>query len=122
MQLLMKLISRSALALLLGTAATAALTSCDYGYTPGRNQVSTDFSHAPKWRNEDVNRDSINYKQRVTAPSGVGSATAIANGTVDDKLNSAPGNDPGSTASGQPLPASPTPGDAPAERPTESGE
>jgi hypothetical protein len=115
----MKLFSRAALALLLGTAA---LTSCDYSYSPGANQVRTDFTHAPKWRNEDVNRDSINYKQRTTTPVGVGSATAIQNGTVDEKLASAPGNDPGATASGQPLPPAPTPGEVPAERPTESGE
>ena len=114
----MKLFSRSALALLLGTAA---LTSCEYGYSPGANQVRTDFSHAPKWRNEDVNRDSINYKQRTTTPVGEGSATSIRNGSVDDQLNSAPGNDPGQTASGQPLPHA-TPGEGVAERPTESGE
>jgi hypothetical protein len=115
----MKLFSCAALALLLGTAA---LTSCEYGYSPGKNQVRTDFTHAPKWRNEDVNRDSVNYKQRTTTPIGVGSATAIKNGTVDEQLESAPGNNPGQTASGQPLPPAGTPGQGVAERPTESGE
>ena len=37
-----------------------------------------------------MNRDSINGKQRVEPAGGEGSAAAIANGTVQDQLNSAP--------------------------------
>ena len=62
------------------------------------------FTNAPGWHSYDVDRDSINYKQNVTPPSGEGSATAIKNGTVQDQLNSAPaGKDAASsqTASGQ---------------------
>ena len=45
----------------------------------------------------------MNNKQRVEAPTGEGSATAIANGTVQDKLNSAPAGKSATpqTASGQ---------------------
>ena len=86
----MKLSPRSALALLLGTALAAALSSCDYKWSPGENvQFHHGFSNPPGWHNYDVNRDSINYKQRVEPASGEGSATAIKNGTVQDKLNSA---------------------------------
>ncbi|WP_035560571.1 hypothetical protein [Hymenobacter sp. IS2118] len=87
----MKLSSRSALALLLGTALAGSLSSCDYQWTPGVNtQFRHGFNNPPGWRNVDVNRDSINYKQETTPPIGVGSATAIANGTVQEQLNSAP--------------------------------
>ena len=87
----MKLSSRSALALLLGTALSAALSSCDYRWSPGQNpQFTHRFTKAPGWHNSDVNRDSINYKQRVEPAGGEGSAAAIANGTVQDQLNSAP--------------------------------
>ncbi|MDO7849451.1 hypothetical protein Q5H92_24010 [Hymenobacter sp. M29] len=87
----MKLSSRPALALLLGTALAATLSSCDYRWSPGENQqFKHGFTGTPGWHNSDVNRDSINYKQRVEPASGTGSATAIKNGTVQDKLNSAP--------------------------------
>jgi hypothetical protein len=87
----MKLSIRPALALLLGTALAASLSSCDYRWSPGDNvQFKHGFSNPPGWHNSDVNRDSINYKQRVELASGEGSATAIKNGTVQDQLNSAP--------------------------------
>ena len=91
---------RPALALLLGISA-AALTACDYApYSPGKNpQQSTDFANPPGYTNADVNADSINYKQNVHTPIGEGSATAIKNGSVNDKLNSAPSGN--STASPQ---------------------
>jgi hypothetical protein len=102
----MKLFFRPALALLLGAALATSLTACDYRWSPGKNpQFHNDFTNAPGWHNEDVNRDSINYKQRVTKPSGVGSATAIKNGSVQDQLDSAPSGNSGAagqTASGQP--------------------
>ena len=101
----MKLSTRPALALLLGTALAATLSSCDYRWSPGENtQFKTGFTNAPGWHNSDVNRDSINYKQRVEPAIGVGSATAIKNGTVQEQLDSAPaGKDAASsqTASGQ---------------------
>ncbi len=76
--------------LALGTATS--LSSCEYQrYSPGLNtQFEHTFVNAPGWRNEDVNRDSINYKQIVRTPIGEGSAVAIKNGTVQDQLNSAP--------------------------------
>ena len=96
----MKLSSRPALALLLGTALAATLSSCDYRWSPGENpQFKHGFTKAPGWHNWDVNRDSINYKQEAPAAGGIGSAAAIANGTVQDQLNSAPAGK--STASPQ---------------------
>ena len=87
----MKLSSRPALALLLGTALAASLSSCDSRWSPGLNpQFPHGFTKAPGWHNSDVNRDSINYKQRVEPAGGEGSAAAIKNGTVQDQLNSAP--------------------------------
>lgn len=88
----MKLSSRSALALLLGTSLAAALSACDYRWSPGENiQFKPGFAYPPRgWNNSDVNRDSINGKQRVEPAGGEGSAAAIANGTVQDQLNSAP--------------------------------
>lgn len=88
----MKLSSRSALALLLGTSLAAALSACDYRWSPGENtQFKYGFAYPPRgWNNSDVNRDSINGKQRVEPAGGEGSAAAIANGTVQDQLNSAP--------------------------------
>ena len=101
----MKLSLRPALALLLGTALAASLSSCDYKYSPGENtQFKHGFTNAPGWHTSDVNRDSINNQQVVTAPTGEGSATAIKNGSVQDQINSAPaGNSAtgGQTASGQ---------------------
>ena len=101
----MKLSTRPALALLLGTALAATLSSCDYRWSPGENtQFKTGFTNPPGWRKSDVDRDSINNQQRVEPASGEGSATAIKNGTVQDQLNSAPaGKDAASsqTASGQ---------------------
>ena len=108
----MKLSSRSALALLLGTALAASLSSCDYRWSPGENkQFKTGFTNAPGWHNSDVNRDSINNQQRVEPAIGVGSAKAIKNGTVQDQLDSAPaGKNAASTqtASGQLAPAKET--------------
>ena len=87
----MKLSSRFALAVLLGTALAASLSSCDYRWSPGENkQFRTGFSNPPGWHSYDVARDSINNQQRVELASGEGSATAIKNGTVQDQLNSAP--------------------------------
>ena len=101
----MKLSLRPALALLLGTALAASLSSCDYKYSPGENtQFHHGFSNPPGWHSYDVNRDSINNQQRVELASGEGSATAIKNGTVQDQLNSAPAGKSatgGQTASGQ---------------------
>ena len=94
----MKLSLRPALALLLGTALAASLSSCDYKWSPGENtQFHHGFTNPPGWHSSDVNRDSINNQQRVEPASGEGSATAIKNGTVQDKLNSAPA---GSNATG----------------------
>ena len=86
----MKRIFRPALALLLGTSLSLSLTACDYSYTPGINNIRTSFSNPPGWRNEDVNRDSINGEQDTYKPIGVGSATAIREGSVQEKINSAP--------------------------------
>ena len=87
----MKLSTRSALALLLGTALAASLSSCDYRWSPGQNpQFKHGFTNAPGWHKSDVDRDSINNQQRVEPASGEGSAAAIKNGTVQDQLNSAP--------------------------------
>ena len=87
----MKLSTRSALALLLGTALAASLSSCDYRWSPGKNtQFKHGFTKAPGWHKSDVDRDSINNQQRVEPASGEGSATAIKNGTVKEKLDSAP--------------------------------
>lgn len=97
----MKLYSRPALALLLGTALAASLSSCDYvPWSPGINpQFVRTFNNPPGWRTVDVDRDSVNYKQRVEPAGGLGSAAAIAQGTVQDQLNSAPAGK--STASPQ---------------------
>lgn len=87
----MKLSTRSALALLLGTALAASLSSCDYRWSPGKNpQFRHGFTKAPGWHKWDVDRDSINNQQRVEPATGTGSAAAIKNGTVQDQLNSAP--------------------------------
>ncbi|GAB3651087.1 hypothetical protein GCM10027594_26250 [Hymenobacter agri] len=101
----MKLSSRFALALLPGLALAASLSSCDYRWSPGENtQFKHGFVNPPGWHNSDVNRDSINNQPKAPKPVGEGSATAIKNGSVQDKLNSAPaGADAtgGQTASGQ---------------------
>ena len=110
----MKLSSRFALALVLGTALAASLSACDYRWSPGQN---TQFHHGfvnppPGWHNSDVNRDSINNQQKVMAASGEGSAKAIKNGTVQDKLNSAPAGNSAATsqtASGQLAPVDQAP-------------
>ena len=87
----MKLSPRFALAVLLGTALAASLSSCDYRWSPGENtQYHAGFNNPPGWHSYDVSRDSISNQQRVEVASGEGSATAIKNGTVQDKLNSAP--------------------------------
>jgi hypothetical protein len=95
----MKLSSRPALALLLGAALAASLSSCDYRWSPGIDPQRGFVETPPGWRNWDVNRDSVNYKQVTPPPGGEGSAPAIANGTVQDQLNSAPAGK--STASPQ---------------------
>ncbi len=105
----MKLSSRSALALLLGTALAASLSSCDNRWSPGLNtQFKRGFGNpAPGWHNWDVNRDSINNQQTAPPASGEGSAVAIKKGTTKDQLNAAPaGNSATSpqTASGQMAP------------------
>lgn len=87
----MKLSSRPALALLLGTALAATLSSCDYRWSPGKNpQFKHGFTKAPGWHSYDVDRDSINYKQRVEPAGGEGSAAAIKQGGVQAQMNSAP--------------------------------
>ena len=74
---------------LLGTTLT--LSSCDYRNSPGNNNnMRVGFNNPPGYRNSDVNLDSVNYKQRVEAPSGEGSAVAIKNGTVKEQIDSAP--------------------------------
>jgi len=122
----MKLISRSVPALLLGASLALSLTSCDYRYSPGLDNQRRDFTNAPGWHNEDVNRDSINYKQRAVEPGGVGSAAAIQNGTVDEQRASVPrtanGQATGTTASGQMAPVKEQAAPATESRPTESGE
>ena len=102
---------RSALAVGLLAGTAALLTACDYApYSPGKNlQAKVGFGSQPHgYTNADINADSINNQQTVTKPIGVGSATAIKNGSVQDKLNSAPGGSSASamqSASGQPAPA-----------------
>ena len=74
----MKLSSRPVLALLLGTALAASLSSCDYRWSPGQNpQSHHGFTKAPGWHSYDVNRDSINNQQKAPMASGEGSAMAI---------------------------------------------
>ncbi|WP_151087210.1 hypothetical protein [Hymenobacter baengnokdamensis] len=95
--------------LLLGSSATL-LTACDYAsLSPGKNpQHQEGFTNPNGYTNADINRDSINNKQTVTKPVGVGSATAIKKGSVQDKLNSAPSGNSASSpqdASGKPAPA-----------------
>jgi hypothetical protein len=107
----MKLSSRSALALLLGTALATSLASCDYQWSPGKNtQFKHGFTNAPGWHNWDVNRDSVNNQQNVPPPSGKGSAVAIKNGTVQEQIESAqPRATAGQTASGQLAPVDQAP-------------
>ncbi|WP_210518549.1 hypothetical protein [Hymenobacter terricola] len=104
----MKLSSRFALALLLGTALATTLSSCDNRWSPGENtQFKRGFSNPPGWHTADISRDSINNQQKAPAATGEGSATAIKNGTTQDKLNSAPAGASASspqTASGQMAP------------------
>lgn len=88
----MKFSFRPVLALLLIGSAATLLTACDYAsLSPGENpQEREGFSNPNGYTNADVNRDSINYKQTVTKPIGLGSASAIASGNDQDKLDSAP--------------------------------
>lgn len=101
----MKLFLRPTLALVLGTALAASLSSCDYRWSPGDNvQFHHGFTNPPGWHKWDVNRDSINNQPKAVAASGVGSATAIKNGTVQEQLDSAPAGNSATTtqdASGQ---------------------
>ena len=91
----MKVYFRSTLAILLVGSSAALLTACDYtSLSPGENPQSKEGFRNPRgYTNADVNRDSINNQQTVTKPTGEGSATAIKNGSVQDKLNSAPAGD-----------------------------
>ena len=87
----MKLSPRPALALLLGTALAASLSSCDYQWSPGENtQFHHGFSNPPGWHNSDINRDSINNQPKATTPIGTGSAMAVKNDTMQNKPKSAP--------------------------------
>lgn len=87
----MKLSLRPVLALLLGTALAASLSSCDYKWSPGENtQFHHGFTNPPGWHNSDVNRDSINNQPKATTSIGTGSATAIKKDTAQNKLKSAP--------------------------------
>jgi hypothetical protein len=102
----MKFSFRPALALLLLASSATLLTACDYAsLSPGDNPQSREgFTNPPGYTNADVNRDSINGEQEVHTPIGKGSATAIKNGSTQDKLDSAPaGNSATSpqTASGK---------------------
>jgi len=96
----MKFSFRPVSALLLLASSATLLTACDYSsLSPGKNLQSREgFSNPNGYTNIDVNRDSINNKQTVTKPIGKGSATAIKNGSAQDKLDSAPaGNSAAST-------------------------
>ena len=101
----MKFSLRPIVAVLLFGSSATLLTACDYKYSPGVNmQFQAGFSNPKGYTNADINRDSINYKQTVTKPIGLGSATANKNGSVNDQLNSAPAGDNTTspqTASGQ---------------------
>lgn len=101
----MKLSTRPALALLLGTALAASLSSCDYHWGPGLNtQFKTTFTSPPGWHSSDVNRDSINNQPVATTPIGTGSATALKKGTVKERMDAAPAGKSaaqGQNASGQ---------------------
>lgn len=95
------------LLLALATGATAALTGCDYHYTPGLNpQYREGFSlaDAPPARKMEINADSINYKQDAYTPIGKGSA-ADQKTSVNAALESAPGGNSATSpqaASGKP--------------------
>ncbi len=101
----MKFSLRPVVAVLLFSSAATLLTACDYKYGPGINtQFEPGFSNPKGYTHADINRDSINNKETVTKPTGVGSATAIKKGSVNDQLNSAPAGDNTTspqTASGQ---------------------
>jgi len=116
----MKCNTRPALALLLGASLALSLTACDYRYTPGLDNQRRDFANPPGWRNQDVYRDSINYKQRAPAPGGIGSAAAMENGTVDEQRASVPRAQSGRLPKSRPSDKTASP--AAENRPTESGE
>lgn len=101
----MKFSFRPVVAVLLFASSATLLTACDYKYSPGVDtQFEPGFSNPKGYTNADINRDSINNKETVTKPIGVGSATAIKKGSVNDQLNSAPAGDNTTspqTASGQ---------------------
>ncbi|QKG58614.1 hypothetical protein GKZ68_19450 [Hymenobacter sp. BRD128] len=92
---------RPALTLLLLASSATLLTACDYAsLSPGDNpQAHEGFTNPNGYTNADINRDSISNKQTVTKPTGKGSATAIKNGSAQDKLDSAPAGN--STTSAQ---------------------
>jgi hypothetical protein len=85
----MKLSSRALLGLVF---SAMAFTACDYQrYSPGINtQFEHGFVNPPGWRNEDVNRDSINYRQKAYKAIGKGSAADLRTASVQDQVNSAP--------------------------------
>jgi hypothetical protein len=92
---------RPVVAALLLAASASLLTACDYAkYSPGQNpQFKEGFGTPPGYTNAEVNRDSVNYKQDVHTPIGLGSATGVQNGSTNDQLNSAPAGN--SATSGQ---------------------
>lgn len=56
-------------------AATLSFTACDYSNGPGKEaQRESTFSEAPEARATDSDLDSVNSKQTVTSPQGLGSA------------------------------------------------
>jgi hypothetical protein len=101
----MKFSFRPVVAVLLFGSSATLLTACDYKYSPGVNtQFEACFSNPRGYTNADINRDSINNKETVTKPTGLGSATAIKKGSVNEQLRSAPAGDNTTspqTASGQ---------------------
>lgn len=78
--------------LLLTLLAAASLASCDYSRTPGKDpQDIEDFSDVPPATANETKRDSVNEKQNVQPPGGVGSAADQAT-SVDAGLEGAPNN------------------------------
>ena len=111
----MKLSSRFALALLLGTALATTLSSCDNRWSPGKNlQFKRGFSNAPGWHAWDVNRDSINNQQTTPPATGEGAATATKKDTAKGKSNPAP---VGASASPSQTASSPMSSTSPAQPP-----
>ncbi|MCR5889084.1 hypothetical protein LRS06_15165 [Hymenobacter sp. J193] len=88
-------------ALLLAVAASAALASCDYNNTPGKDpQASQDFTDAPPAQKNDTERDSVNGQQNTNTPIGEGSA-ADQKTSTDAAIQGSP-NDPNSPVQNMP--------------------